>query len=54
VDREKPVVGQEAAAWACAVSEHLTRRMLHLAHAWVSDGQFDSRQKRVLTSDSRG
>jgi hypothetical protein len=22
--------------------------MLHLAHAWVSDGQFDSRQKRVL------
>jgi hypothetical protein len=48
VDREKPVVGQEAAAWACAVSEHLTRRMLHLAHAWVSDGQFDSRQKRVL------
>jgi hypothetical protein len=47
-DREKPVVGQEAAAWACAVSEHLTRRMLHLAHAWVSDGQFDSRQKRVL------
>jgi hypothetical protein len=48
VDREKPVVGQEAADWACAVSEHLTRRMLHLAHAWVSDGEFDSRQKRVL------
>ena len=47
-DRAKPVVGQEAAEWACAVSEHLTRRMLHLAHAWVSDGQFDSRQKRVL------
>ena len=47
-DRAKPVVGQEAADWACAVSEHLTRRMLHLAHTWVSDGQFDSRQKRVL------
>jgi hypothetical protein len=47
-DREKPVVGQEAASWACSVSEHLTRRMLHLAHSWVSDGQFDSRQKRVL------
>ena len=42
------MVGQEAAEWACAVSEHLTRRMLHLAHTWVSDGQFDSRQKRVL------
>ncbi len=46
--REQPVVGQEAAEWACAVSVHLTRRMLHLAHTWVSDGFFDSRQKRVL------
>ena len=47
-DRERLVVGQESAAWGCAVSVHLTRRMLHLAHTWVSDGHFDSRQKRVL------
>ncbi len=47
-DRERPVIDVDAARWACAVAEHLTRRMLFVAHEWVADGQFDARQKRVI------
>jgi len=48
VNREKPVIDDVAARWACELVEHLPRRMLHLAHEWVADGIFDARQKRVL------
>ena len=44
--REQPQVSV-AAAWACELSEYLTRRMLFLAYEWVADGQFDAKQKRV-------
>lgn len=47
-DREAPVIDEAAASWACDLSEHLTRRMLHVCHEWVAEGQFDARQKRVL------
>lgn len=47
-DRENPVIDEAAASWACDLSEHLTRRMLHVCHEWVAEGQFDARQKRVL------
>jgi hypothetical protein len=47
-DRENPVIDEPAASWACDLSEHLTRRMLHVCHEWVAEGQFDARQKRVL------
>lgn len=46
--RENPVIDVAAASWACGLSEHLTRRMLHVCHEWVAEGQFDARQKRVL------
>lgn len=46
--RESPVIDEAAASWACDLSEHLTRRMLHVCHEWVAEGQFDARQKRVL------
>jgi len=46
--RENPVIDEAAASWACDLSEHLTRRMLHVCHEWVAEGQFDARQKRVL------
>jgi len=38
----------EDAAWACELSAYLTRRMMHTAGQWVSEGQFDETQKRVL------
>ena len=45
---EEPVIGPEAAEWACDVSAYLTRRMIWLAHTWVADGEFDRRQKDVM------
>lgn len=48
VARDAPVIDGSATQWACELSEYLTRRMLHVAHEWVADGQFDARQKRVL------
>ncbi|TVQ34164.1 MAG: DUF3987 domain-containing protein [Phycisphaeraceae bacterium] len=47
-NRQNPVIDEAAAGWACDLSEHLTRRMLHVCGEWVADGQFDARQKRVL------
>jgi len=47
-NRERPVIDAADARWACDLSEYLTRRVLHLADEWVSDGQFDARQKKVL------
>jgi len=47
-NHERPVIDHAAAKWACDVSEYLTRRMLHVAHEWVAEGNFDARQKRVL------
>ncbi len=45
---QKPVIDEDAARWACDMSEYLTRRMLYIAHEWVADGVFDARQKRVV------
>jgi hypothetical protein len=47
-NRDEPVIDEGAARWACELSEHLTRRMLHLASRWVSEGQFDANVKRVV------
>ena len=47
-NREKPVIDENAARWACDLSVHMTRRMLLVAGQWVADGQFDARQKRVV------
>ncbi len=47
-DRANLVIDLAAAAWACELSDYLTRRMLFVAHEWVADGLFDARQKKVL------
>jgi len=47
-DRQRPCIDADAARWACALADHLTRRMLFIAHEWIADGQFDARQKKVL------
>ncbi len=47
-NREKPIIDENAARWACDLSVHMTRRMLFVAGHWVADGQFDARQKRVV------
>ncbi|MEQ9616641.1 MAG: bifunctional DNA primase/polymerase [Phycisphaerales bacterium] len=47
-NRKHPSIDEAAATWACDLSEYLTRRMLHVCHEWVAEGQFDARQKRVL------
>lgn len=44
-NREKPVINADAAEWACGLSEHLTRRVLYLAHEYVSQGEFDAKQR---------
>lgn len=48
VNREQPLIDVGDARWACELSEYLTRRVLFLAGEWVSDGQFDARQKKVI------
>jgi len=47
-DCEKPRIDANAARWACDLSEHLTKRVLFLAHEYVSQGEFDAKQKAVL------
>ncbi|QYK49102.1 MAG: DUF3987 domain-containing protein [Phycisphaeraceae bacterium] len=47
-NREHPVIDAAAAQWASELSEYLTRRMLHLAGRWVTEGQFEARVKRVV------
>lgn len=47
-NREQPEIDAAAAQWACDLSEHLSRRMLHLASRWVTEGAFDARVKRVV------
>ncbi|MFO0873156.1 MAG: DUF3987 domain-containing protein [Phycisphaerales bacterium] len=47
-DREHPVIDADAAEWACGLSEHLTRRVLYLAHEFVARNEFDAQQKAVL------
>lgn len=45
---ENPVIDAPAATWATRVVEHLTSRTLAVMDRWVSDSEFDARQKRVL------
>lgn len=47
-NRDERMVTGEAATWACAMADYLTRRMLWLAHTWVSENQFDAKQKNVI------
>ena len=47
-NHESPVVDLDAAKWACALSDYLTRRMIYLAHQWVAESPFDAKRKRVL------
>lgn len=47
-NREKPVIDETAARWACDLSRYVTERMLYRANQWVADGLFDARQKKVL------
>ncbi len=46
--KENPMIDDAAARWACRMSEYTTRRTILIASQWISDGMFDSRQKRVL------
>lgn len=47
-DHEDPRIREPAAAWACELVEHRTRRMIALAYEWVASTEFDKLQKRVL------
>ena len=47
-DHLNPIIDKEATAWACELSDYLTRRMLFLADTWVSENQFDQRQKEIM------
>jgi len=45
---ELPVIDRAAAEWACELSAYTTRRVIHLASLWISEGRFDAQQKKVL------
>lgn len=47
-DRREPVIGLEATEWAGAFIEHQTRRMLYMTQAHASEGEFDTRRRRLL------
>ena len=47
-DCESLSINRDDAEWACELSGYLTRHMMHAASQWVSEGQFDEVQKRVL------
>jgi hypothetical protein len=47
-NHQSPVIDEAAAQWACRLCEHITHKMIYIADQWVSDGQFDQKQKRVL------
>lgn len=43
-----PIIDAAAAAWAGEFVEYQTRRMLFMSKAYASEGEFDSRRKRLL------
>lgn len=45
---ENPKITQNAASWACAITEHITKHLMFIAEQWVSDGHFDEKQKKVI------
>jgi hypothetical protein len=47
-DPEGLTITAEDANWAVELSQFLTERMMHRASQYVSESQFDERQKRVL------
>jgi len=47
-NKEGPLIGIDAARWACRLSEYTTRRTVFTASQWISEGLFDARQKKVL------
>jgi hypothetical protein len=46
--RENPIIDEAAARWGCDLARYTTARLLNKAGIWLSDGQFDARQKWVL------
>lgn len=46
----KPLIGAEAARWACLLVEHQTRRMLFMAAGNVSENDFDARCKKLVST----
>jgi len=49
-NRMSPEIDVDAAGWACELSEHLTKRVLFMAHEYMAHGEFDAKQKSVLRS----
>lgn len=47
-NNEAPLIGTEAADWACRLVGHQTRRMLFMAGLHVSESDFEAKCKRVL------
>ena len=45
---KNPVIDVAAAKWACELTVYLTKRLLFLASAWVSENKFDAQQKQML------
>jgi hypothetical protein len=47
-DYQNPIIGADAARWACDFIHHQTRRMLFMAGAHVSENEFDAKCKRFV------
>lgn len=47
-DPETPILTEAAARWGIQLAEHLTLKRIYLAQTWVSDSDFDAKQKEVL------
>ena len=45
---EEPYIDTAAAGWACELVDYMTRRIVHLASEWISEGPFDAAQKRAI------
>jgi hypothetical protein len=48
VNHEQPRVEIEAASWAAALSDYLTRKMIYSADQWVAENAFEQQRKRVM------
>ncbi len=42
------MIDEAAARWGIGVAEYLTKRVIHLAGRWISDGAFDARQQKII------
>ena len=47
-DKARLQINRDAAAWACDLVRHTTKRILHMASGWIAEDEFHDKQNEVV------